>query len=91
MFNVLEMYQWLLEHRIVLEEQSCFYYKIPMTFKAVNSTSDGCVFRCTNTSCQKYEATKSIRSHSWLADFKVFLKQINELIGDMESKTLLGY
>jgi len=75
-FEVLDLYQWLVEHRITLDEQSCSYCYTPMTFKIVSSTTDGCVFRCTNTSCLKYETTKSIRTHSWISNFKIPIKEI---------------
>ena len=63
-FNTLELYQWLIENHIILDEQLCSHCNPSMAFKTVNSTSDGCVFRCINTSCRKFETTKNIRNQS---------------------------
>ena len=82
MFNVLEMYQWLLKHRIVLEEQSCSYCKIQMTFKTVNSTSHGYVFR------------NPIKLGGQNIVVQVDEMKLNHNVKahrDMESKTLLKY
>ena len=76
-YKMTELYQWLNEHQIILNEQSCSYYSTHKTFKTVNSTSDFCVFRCCNNNCTKYEKTKIIRHDSWLSDYKIPIKHVD--------------
>jgi len=75
-FSALEFTQWLINSNLIKENQICLLCNKEMLLSIDTSTSDGVKWKCTYNQCTKKRTTLSIRTGSWMANFKIPLKSI---------------
>ena len=78
--NSHELHNWLIDKRLIHDNQLCIHCNFIMKLNLSKRTSDGITWKCKNSKCNKYETTLSIRTNYWLGNFKIPIKSIIKAI-----------
>jgi hypothetical protein len=74
--NSQELINYCFSVRLLKDIQTCTTCNVDMQLKKCTDTSDQYNWRCLNTSCVKYQTTKSIRFNSFFWKSGVSIKKI---------------
>jgi len=75
-----ELYNWLIDKRLIHDNQLCIHCNFITKLNLSKRTSDGITWKYKNSKCNKYEITLSIRTNSWLGNFNISIKSIIKAI-----------